>query len=157
MSNQSDSYVVKASAHVRAAPKRVYAIIADYHNGHPRILPKQFTSLAVEQGGIGGGTVIRFTMRIFGRRFAFRAMVTEPAPGRVLVEKNVGDNPSTTTFTVDRGSAPDEAVVMIATELPRKPGALGAVEQFLTTRTLHSIYARELRLLEAVARQPPLS
>jgi len=135
-------------------PKRVYAIIADYHNGHPRILPKEFTSLTVEQGGIGGGTVIRFTMRILGRRFAFRAVVTEPEPGRVLVEKNVGDNPSTTTFTVDRGSAPDEAVVMIATELPRKPGVLGALEQFLTRRTLHSIYARELRLLEAVARQP---
>jgi hypothetical protein len=157
MSNQSDSYLVTASAHVGAAPQRVYAIIADYRNGHPRILPKQFTSLAVEQGGIGDGTVIRFTMRIFGRRFAFRGVVTEPEPGRVLVEENVGDNPSTTTFTVDRGSTPEEAVVMIATELPYKKGVLGAIEQFLTTRTLQSIYAQELELLDAVARQPSLS
>jgi hypothetical protein len=157
MSNQSDSYVVKASAPVRAAPQRVYGIIADYRNGHPRILPKQFTSLTVEQGGIGDGTVIRFTMRIFGRRFAIRAVVTEQEPGRVLVEENVGDNPSTTTFTVDRGSTPEEALVMIATELPCKPGVLGALERFLTTRTLQSIYAQELKLLDVVARQPPVA
>jgi hypothetical protein len=49
---------VVASAHIAAAPAQVYAIIANYREGHPRILPKEFSGLTVEQGGIGAGTII---------------------------------------------------------------------------------------------------
>ncbi len=49
-------YTVVASADMDAPPDRVYAIIADYHNGHPHILPKQFRNLTVEKGGVGAGT-----------------------------------------------------------------------------------------------------
>jgi hypothetical protein len=80
----------------------VYSVIADYHHGHPRILPKQFTGLSVEKGGVGEGTVIRFSMRVFGRRFEFRGFVSEPEPGRVLVERNVGENESVTSFPTRR-------------------------------------------------------
>jgi hypothetical protein len=31
----------------------VYDTIADYHIGHPRILPRHFSGLTVEEGGIG--------------------------------------------------------------------------------------------------------
>ena len=38
-----------ASALIQAPPQALYAIIADYEHGHPRILPRPpFVSLAVE-------------------------------------------------------------------------------------------------------------
>src|SRR6266403_913529 len=92
---------VTTSAIIPAPAKQLYAIIADYRNGHPHIIPKPyFTYLEVEQGGIGAGTIIRFQMRVLGRTQNFRAVVTEPDPGRVLVETNNGGE-SVTTFTVD--------------------------------------------------------
>ena len=102
MSHQSNAYVVTTTARLAAPPDRVYAVIADYDHGHPRILPKQFTGLTVEQGGVGEGTVIRVSMRVFGRRFEFRGFVTEPEPGRVLVERNVGENESVSSFPTRR-------------------------------------------------------
>jgi hypothetical protein len=157
VSHQADSYVVTVSARLAAPSERVYSVIADYHRGHPRILPKQFTGLTVEKGGVGEGTVIRVSMRVFGRRFEFRGFVTEPEPGRVLVERNVGENESVTSFTVDPGATAQQAVVTIATELRRKPGLLGAIERFFTTRTLRAMYGQELSLLEAAAIMRPVA
>ena len=152
--SSNNAYVVTASATIAAPPARVYRIIADYRNGHPRILPKQFTGLTVEAGGVGSGTVICVSMRVFGRRFQFRGFVTEPEPGRVLVERNVGRTESVTSFIVDGGSTQEQAEVTIATELAAKPGLLGAIERFLTTKTLRTIYRQELELLDAAAREP---
>jgi hypothetical protein len=45
-------------------------------------------------------------------------------------------------------------VVTIQTELKVRRGLAGAIERFVTTRVLRSIYAEELRLLEAVAAGP---
>src|SRR6476619_4413817 len=101
MKHSSGIHVVTASARIASAPERVYAIIADYKNGHPRILPKQFLGLAVEQGGVGAGTVINFQMRAFGRIVTNRSAVTEPEPGRVLVETELGGKGIVTPFTVE--------------------------------------------------------
>src|SRR5438045_3283999 len=95
------THTITASARMDAAPEKLYAIIADYHEGHPRILPKQFSGLKVEKGGVGAGTVIRFQMRAFGATRNFRGEVTEPEPGRVLVETYLEPNPSVTTFRVN--------------------------------------------------------
>ena len=61
-------HVVSTTARMKAAPERVYRIIADYRNGHPQILPKQFSNLCVDAGGYGAGTVIRFSMTVMGSR-----------------------------------------------------------------------------------------
>src|SRR5262249_14871310 len=91
---------VSAEAVVDAPAGRAYAVIADYRDGHPHILPRPpFVSLDVEQGGTGAGTVIRFQMRVFGRVRTFRAAITEPEPGRVLAETDL-DTGTLTTFTV---------------------------------------------------------
>ncbi len=151
MSERSAAYVVSASARIPAPPARVYGIIADYRNGHPRILPDAFSDLTVEAGGVGDGTVIRFTMTLFGRRYEFRAAVTEPEPGRVLVERNTGANSAVTSFTVDRGDAAEEAVVTIRTEMPGRSGISGAIERFVTRRTMLRLYRDELARLAQVA------
>ena len=101
-------HLISASANIPAPPQRAYSILANYRDEHPRILPPQFSNLAVEKGGIGAGTVIRFNMRVFGRKRSFRAAVTEPEPGRVLVETDLDTNRAVTTFIVDSGAVPGQ-------------------------------------------------
>jgi len=145
-------FEVRVSARIDAPAREIYALIADYRNGHPRILPKEFSGLVVEAGGIGAGTAIRFQMKVLGRRETFRATVTEPAPGRVLSEIYLGENAPVTSFIVDPASDGRSADVTISTELPVKPGLLGRIERFLTPKLLSPIYVRELELLAACAR-----
>ncbi len=67
-------YRAKASSIIAAPAELVYRTLADYHHGHPSILPKQyFLSLEVEQGGFGAGTVINFQTRVLGETQSFRA------------------------------------------------------------------------------------
>ena len=150
----SPTFTVSATARLNAPPRRVYEIIANYHTGHPRILPPQFRNLTVEQGGIGAGTVIRFQVKAFGRTDTYRAEISEPEPGRVLVERNTSGIASVTTFIVDPGDRASETIVTITTELKVRTGLAGAIEKFLTGRVLRPMYAEELRLLEAAAADP---
>ena len=132
----------------------MYSLIANYRDGHPRILPKQFSNLVVEQGGVGAGTVIRFQMTVFGKKQTFRAAITEPEPGRVLVETDLDTNGAVTTFTVNPGTAPADSNVTISTELPVRSGFLGGLEKKLATLLLRPIYVKELENLARVATGP---
>ncbi len=141
---------IVAAKIIQAAPEDIYAIIADYHTRHPRILPKPyFASLEVEQGGIGAGTVINYQMKLMGRLQAFRAEVTEPEPGRVLVETEVSTG-ATTTFTVEKHTGEQSALVSIGTVTDIRDGILGVIEGWFTTRLLRPIYEKELEQLETV-------
>ena len=101
MENKPERHIIAVSAIIPARRERVYSLLANYNEGHPRILPKQFSNLVVEQGGIGAGTVIRFEMSLLGRKQTFQAAITEPEPGRVLVETYL-ENGAVTTFTIPR-------------------------------------------------------
>ena len=149
-----DKHIVSASAIIPARRERVYSLIANYNDGHPRILPKQFRRLVVEQGGVGSGTVIRFQMSVFGRKQTFRAAITEPEPGRVLVETDLDANGAVTTFTVNPGGAPADSHVTISTELRVRGGLLGKLEKALTTLLLRPMYLKELENLARVATGP---
>ena len=152
--SKPEKHIISASATIPARRERVYSLIANYKDGHPRILPKQFTGLVVEQGGVGAGTVIRFQMSVFGRKQTFRAAITEPDPGRVLVETDVGTNGAVTTFTVDPGGAPADSRVTISTELPVRSGFLGKIERQMSTLLLRPLYVKELQNLARVATGP---
>ena len=141
---------VEASAEIEAAVERVYGIVADYREGHPRIVPKSFfTGIEVEEGGYGAGTVIRVGVRVAGLKSSFRAAVSEPEPGRVLVETDLDGGP-VSTFTFEP-LGPGRTRVAISTLLLRRGKQAGPVERFLASRFLRRVYAEELRLLAAVA------
>ena len=127
-------HVITATAVMPAEPKRVYSVIADYRNGHPSIVPEEFSNLVVEQGGVGAGTVIRFQMSLLGKKRTYRAAITEPEPGRVLVETDLDANGAVTTFIVDPDQASEGSRVTITTELKVKKGITGKIEKFLSTR-----------------------
>ena len=141
------TYRVSAVRRIDAAPEQVFGILADYRVGHPAILPRRFfTGLEVEQGGYGAGTVIRYGMRAAGRVTRARAAVTEPVPGRVLVETDLGDRGIVTTFTVSpAGEGASE--VEFATDLPSRGGLAGRLERMFVRRYLRRVYAEELQLL----------
>lgn len=139
-----------ASALVHATPEDVYALIADYHDGHTRIIPRPpFVALEVEEGGIGSGTVIRVGIRMLGKVVHYRAVVSEPEPGRVLVETN--ENGYETSFTVEPHADGRQSFVTIATKMPPRRGIGGALERWLMPRVLRPMYIRELALLDEVA------
>jgi hypothetical protein len=146
--------MISASALIPARRERVYSLIANYRDGHARILPRQFSDLVVEQGGIGAGTLIRFQMSVLGKKETFRASVTEPEPGRVLVETYLDSNGAVTTFTVDPGTAPADSRVTISTELRVRSGVLGWIERKFSTLMLRPIYRKELENLARVATGP---
>src|SRR6188474_1987851 len=144
---------VSASGYIFAPAQRVYDLIADYRNGHPRILPKPyFVSLEVEQGGYGAGTIINFQMQLMGRIQSFHSTITEPEPGHILVEteRNTG---AITTFTVDPRLNGQEAFVTITTTTNIPNGIIGKIQGWLTTQLLRPIYLKELDQIATVAKE----
>ena len=140
----------ESSTTIDAPPERVYAIISDYHHGHPRILPKEnFRDLKVEQGGVGAGTIITFTSRSGGVERHYRMQVSEPRPG-VLVEQDLSSS-LTTTFTVAPLDGGARSQVTIATEWDASKGLMGLVERLFYPPAMRAIYKKELAQLAAVA------
>jgi hypothetical protein len=139
--------IVTHSAVIDAPAATLYAIVADYHQGHPSILPKGFSDLQVEQGGVGASTVIRFRTTAMGQTREWHGTVSEPEPGRVLVEAY--DTGEVTTFTfepLDEG----RTRVTFTTEWS-KGGLKGWVERLLAPRMMRRMYAEEMNNLARVA------
>lgn len=144
--------IVGDSAVVQAPAEAVYAVFADYHEGHPSVLPRPpFGRLVVEQGGAGAGTVFTVQTRQGLAMRTFRMRVTEPQPGRLLMESDV-DSDLTSTFEVEPVDGGRGARVTITTRWTRG-GVQGFVERLLLPRLARPIYAKEIRNAERVARE----
>lgn len=89
---------------VDAPADTVYRCVADMREHHPRFLPPQFSGFRVESGGVGAGTITRFTVTAGGRARELRMQVAEPEPGRILTESDTGSN-LVITFVVTRRAA----------------------------------------------------
>ena len=136
-----------ASAIINARPEAIYNVLADYHNGHPHIVPKEYLSgMEVEAGGYGAGTIVRYTTRAFGIQRPQRAVVSEPEPGRVLVE-TYPTSSFVTTFTVTPIDDGQQANVQIATEWQPARNLFQTIEQSLYPLVFRRWYNKELALL----------
>ena len=144
----------KASAVLNVRSEDVYATIADYRRGHPNILPASFSDLLVEQGGYGEGTVIRFKMKALGVEQTFHHRVSEPEPGRVLVEQDIDAAQNIiTTFIVTSVENNQKARVEISTTMNTSSGLKGVVERIVVPIFNARVYKKELKLLEAFAQK----
>lgn len=148
-------YRVSTSAAVNAPPQVVYSIIADYRDGHQRIVPRpEFGEMVIEQGGRGAGTVVRVKVTLLGISKTVRAAISEPEPGRVLAESDLAGN-FVTTFTVDPSPDGMDCQVTITSDMKSRWGSL---ERYFTRRLLLSMFQRELKNLAEIAeRQVKLS
>jgi len=136
---------------LKAPVETVYQCLSDYtthHRHQPEgFLPPAFTRLDVLRGGVGAGTIIRFTTRFGGRSVTRTQEVSEPEPGRVLVESGNGER---STFTLEpRG---DRTLLRIETTLV--PTGLDALLMpLLGSRIMAPLYEDEMSRLEAYARE----
>jgi hypothetical protein len=136
---------VSVEGQVHGSSEQVYRYIADYRTHHPAFLPPAFSNFTVEEGGVGAGTVIHFSLKAGGRVQSFRQRVSEPDSGRVLTETTIGTR-NTTTFTVTpQGST---SRVRIATEYEGERGLSGLIERFLAPFLLRRLYRDELARLD---------
>ena len=141
---------VRAAAEqtIPAPPETVMEILRDYRGAHPAILPKSFERVEVVEGGYGAGTVARVTAKVGRRRETTTVRVTEPEPGRVMVE-TIEEKGATATFTVD--PAPGGSRVGIAVEMPKTAGVRGELERLFLPGLLRRQLRVELRNLAALA------
>ena len=125
----------------------VYRCIADYRRHHrpEGFLPPAFSNLTVERGGIGAGTVFSVIMTLAGRSQTMTAEVTEPDPGRILVETSPTVR---TVFTV----APEgtRSRVRFDTVINER-GLTGLLTRLFAGRLLGPLYRDELERLERYA------
>jgi hypothetical protein len=143
---------VSAERVVDAPAAVVYHLIADYQEHHrpEGFLPPAFSNLVVERGGVGAGTAIRFTMGLAGRMQTTTATITEPEPGRVLLETGPGVQ---TWFTVE--PAGDQRARVRFDTVLEAGGLQGLLTRLFAPCLLRSIYADELGRLERSAQAHP--
>jgi hypothetical protein len=135
---------VSAERMIPAPAAAVYALLADYREGHPSILPPAFSDYAVLAGGQGAGTRIRFRLTLGGRSREAEGVVSEPEPG--LLRESYPRDGSVTEFTVAPAGA--QSRLRIDTTMPQSRGLAGLLERFLVPRLLKPLYADELDRIE---------
>ena len=133
---------------IEAPADVIYHCIADYREHHRPggFLPEEFSDLQIERGGVGAGTELRWVVELGGRRRTVNASVSEPVPGRTLVETGSGIE---TTFTVEPVAA--GARVRFETTLSQG-GFQGVLNRLFGARLLRPIYEEELHRLDEYAR-----
>lgn len=148
---------VEVSEVIDSRPENVYAILSNYVEHHPAILPKPyFEELKVEQGGIGAGTVLHVGMSVMGVKKSFHLVVSEPQPGRVLVEADEAQG-LVTTFTVEPLNGGSQSRVTIASDSRPSPGFAGMMEKLMNPPVTRRIYKKELQQLAEYARRKQVS
>lgn len=140
---------VRHERHMAAPAAAVYTCIADYGKHHAHFLPPAFKRYRVEAGGYGEGTVFSFVTTGLGKPRAFRMIVEEPEPGRVLIERDLL-SPLVTTWTLRPQG--ETCRLAVATVFPSTAGLAGALERFVMPPLMRAVYADELRRLERYAK-----
>ncbi len=136
---------VTAERAMQASAEAVYGCVADMRH-HEKFLPPAFSDFQVESGGVGAGTIIRFTLTAGGRSRASRMQIGEPQPGRVLTESDTESSLVTTWTITPQGSG---SHVRLLTTWQGAGGIGGFFERLFAPRVLRGIYADELERLDA--------
>lgn len=137
---------VNEEMEIAISAEQAYRCISDYQRHHEHILPPAFSDYTVERGGVGAGTVVRFSLKSGGSTRSYRMEVSEPNPGQILVETDP-EQRTQTTFTVS--PTPSGSAVRIETCWEVANPIRGFIERLLAPLLLREIYRDELRRLEA--------
>ena len=141
-----------AERQIDAPAEVVYHLLADYrvHHRPEGFLPSAFSDQQILRGGVGAGTELRYTLTTSGRPRVITSQITEPEPGRRLVEAAPGVE---TTFTVEPSGGGTR--VRFDTVL-EESGVQGWLTWLFAGRLLAPIYEDELDRLEALAKSHPV-
>jgi len=134
---------------ISAAPAVVYDVIADYRVGHNAIVPRPyFTDLEVIEGGYGAGTIIKFSITVFGQTDYYHQRVTEPEKGRIIEESSI-DREQATRFILDPCDDGRKTDLTIHMEIPIASGITGFFERLITVPVVRWLFNKELNNLDA--------
>ena len=129
---------------INARPEDVYAVFRDYRVSHPAVLPKPyFEYLTVHEGGLGAGTKFTAGMNVFGTKSTFSATVSEPEPGRVILEKDDAER-LVTHFIMDPVENGQKTKVTLKTKAQTSGGFQGIMERLTMPFILRMMYKQEL-------------
>jgi hypothetical protein len=92
---------------------------------------------------------VSFKIKFAGGVRELRMQVTEPEPGRTLVQTDTGGSGLVTTFTVTPHR--EQALVNITSSFDGETGVAGLIEGIIAPRRLHRVYVKELAHLNAYA------
>lgn len=141
---------VDAQRDIDAPAGTVYGYLADMREHRPQFLPAAWSNFQVETGGVGAGTVVRYTMTAGGRSRDYRIRVTEPEPGRVLTSSD--ENSSlVTSYTVDGSGSTSH--VRVHTTWTGAGGIGGFFERMFAPKAVQRVHLDELDRLAAYARR----
>ena len=119
-----------------------FAAVADYVKTRPAILPPEITDFEVLDGGIGAGT--RFTYRLHATKKRIRqveATVTEPQPGRQLLETDANSSLKVTWSVAPAGGG---STVTVQVSWQGAGGIGGFFERRFAPAGIARIYGAEL-------------
>lgn len=137
------SAIIEASAIIKASPKDVYNVMADYRVGHLAVLPRpQFAGMDVIEGGFGEGTVIDVYMDVYGAKRTMHMRVTEPQKGRILRETDLNTG-TVTDFTFE--PVEGGCRMTIHTRMNFGEGFMAFLEKLTTPAIARGLYKRELQ------------
>lgn len=139
---------ITAERELDSPAELIYHLLADYRTHHrpDGFLPPAFTDMNIHAGGVGAGTEVSWVTHLGSRQRPTRARITEPEPGRTLLETADG---LVTTFTVDPTSSGTHVRFETVIE---EPGFQGLLTRLFAPRMLAPLYAEELTRLGEYAR-----
>ena len=139
---------VSAERLMDAPAEVIYHCIADYREHHrpEGFLPPVFSGFVISRGGVGAGTEASWVVDVGGRKRTITATISEPVPGRTLVESGSGVE---TTFTVVPSDG-RRTLVRFDTVIDEN-GLRGLLNRLFVGKVLGPIYDDELRRLQAYA------
>jgi len=138
---------VSAEHTIDAPADVVYGYLADMHQ-HQKFLPPAFSDFQVVEGGVGAGTVTQFKVTAGGRTREYRTQITEPEPGRTLVETDTRSS-LVTTFSVSPQDG--KSLVRISSSWDGAGGIGGFFERTFAPRALRKMFLDELNRLNTYA------
>ncbi|MFS3127612.1 SRPBCC family protein [Nocardioides sp. Bht2] len=87
-----------AEATIAAAPEQVLAALADYATVRPTILTRHYTDYAVQEGGVGAGTVVAWKLHATEKRT--RDVVADVLTTSTSVTESDRNSSMVTTYQV---------------------------------------------------------
>jgi hypothetical protein len=142
----------EAQQTIQRAPDELYAIIADYTGRHRRIMPPAYHDYAVERGGSGEGSVVRWVLHVGNHRRPYEMQVDQAPQTHALTERDRHSSFTTQWLLSAEGTATH--VRLVSTWEQRSHGFPALFERIFAPRSLARLHAETLRRLAAEAANP---
>ena len=145
--------VVKSERVVKARPEEIYEVLTDYQGKRQRLLTSNFLDYAVEKGGRGAGTIVRYRLQAAGRERPYCLNVDESVKGKVITERDANSS-LVTTWALSPLSGGRYTKVQIVSEWEGAKGIGGFFERTFAPVGLGRIYDAMLSLLTQLLQTP---